>query len=79
MVPSLLAPQYSVSLQNSKDAAQDSGSEDRCDLISFIGLVQKLGIRWQSTLKNLGLGGSAIVSQALVNVETSTTLRLVLR
>ncbi|KAL9615144.1 MAG: hypothetical protein Q9167_000462 [Letrouitia subvulpina] len=33
--------------------------------------VDFLPIKWQPALRNLGLGGSAAVSQALINIETS--------
>ena len=60
----------------SREAAQDPVSTGHHDLISFLGLMQKAGvdllpIKWQPALKTLGMGGSAHISQALVNATTS--------
>ena len=46
------------------------------DLVSFFGLlryykVDLSSIKWQPTLENLGAGGSANVSLAFINVQTS--------
>ncbi|KAL9038077.1 MAG: hypothetical protein Q9180_003353, partial [Flavoplaca navasiana] len=50
--------------------------EDHRDLISFLGYMQYLGvdflpIKWHPGLKDVGTGGSARVSQAPFNLETS--------
>ena len=46
------------------------------DLISFLGLMQWLGvdlipIKWRPALGDLGMGGSAVISQASISAETS--------
>jgi Protein tyrosine and serine/threonine kinase len=79
MATSVLASQYSISQKPavcSREAAQDAVSTGHHDLISFLGLMQKAGvdllpIKWQPALENLGTGGSACISQALVNVRTN--------
>ena len=79
METSVLAPQYSISQKPAicpREAAQDAVSMGHHDLISFLGLMQFAGvdllpIKWQPALENLGMGGSAGISQALVNVGTS--------
>ncbi len=79
MATSVLVPQYSISQKPatcSRELAQESASVGHHDLISFLGLMQKSGvdflpIKWQPALEDLGKGGSAGVSQALINTGTS--------
>ena len=79
MATSLLLSQYWIS---QKHTAGFSGtaltylSGGHYDLISFLALMQFLGLdlittRWKSALEDLGMGGSAIISQASINTETS--------
>ena len=79
METSVLAPLYSISPKPtfySREAAQDASSTGHHDFISFLGLMQYSGvdllpIKWQPALLNLGSGGSACISQALINESTS--------
>lgn len=60
----------------------DSTIAKHDDLVSFMGLMQKCGvdllpIKWQPALADLGRGGSANVSQALINTQTNYAFKRV--
>jgi Protein tyrosine and serine/threonine kinase len=64
--------------QSSEILGQDlkPATRKHYDLISFLSLAQKhkvdfLPITWQSALGALGKGGTANVSQSMINIETS--------
>ena len=79
MATSIVVPQYPISQNSalcSKEAIQYAVLTGHHDLISFLGLMQKTGVallpmKWQPALEKLGVGGSAYISQALVNARTS--------
>ena len=79
MATSVLVPQYSIPQKPdicSRELAQTSASVGHHDLISFLGLMQNSGvdflpIKRQPALKDLGRGGCACISQALINTGTT--------
>ena len=86
MTTSILAPHYTISKQPdvcSKKPVELAGPSSHYDLISFLGLMQQLGvdllpIKWQPALENLGIGGSANISQAILNASTSFAFKRLL-
>ena len=80
MTTSALEPYYPTSQVSSTEV--NSTSAKHHDLISFMGLMQRYGvdllpIKWQPALADLGRGGSASVSQALINIQTSFAFKRV--
>ena len=86
MTTSIIPPHYTISQQpdvGSKKPVQLAGPSSHYDLISFLGLMQQLGvdllpIKWQPALESLGVGGSANIPQALLNASTSFAFKRLL-
>jgi len=59
-----------------------SGSEEQCNLLSFLALAQHLEvdllpITWQPFLERVGLGGTAELRQSLINLQLSLAFKRV--
>jgi Protein tyrosine and serine/threonine kinase len=83
MTSPCLEPYYSdTGLYGTYSTVHDCISTKHHDLISFLALMQHCGvdflpIKWQPALEDLGRGGSADVSQALINSEMSFAFKRV--